>query len=463
MNDARMQQTLRRLEAELGAGALLSGPDIGRRYHVDFTGESPHAPDVVIRPATTGQLAATLRVCHAVGQPVVIQGGMTGLAGGSTPQPGEWAISLERMSGIEEIDTSSMTLTAWAGTPLETVQRAAEDAGLLFPLDMGARGSCTIGGNIATNAGGNEVIRFGMARNLVLGLEVVLADGTILCSLNKMLKNNAGYDLKQLFIGSEGTLGVVTRAVLRLFPRLPSRCTALCAVTSFPAAVELLHALQSRLSGSLSAFELMWANYYECVLDITKLRSPFGAPHALYALIEMEGADQVADQALFDEALAWALEAQLLEDAVIAQSERDVKHFWEIRDGIGEITPRLYPAIVFDVSLPINVMERFLVDVDAELAQALAAPTNLVFGHIGDNNLHLVTTTGRQEDLQAIGDIVYRVTGAHGGSVSGEHGIGTLRLPYLHYSRSPAEIALMQSLKRCLDPKGILNPGRVIA
>ena len=278
---------------------------------------------------------------------------MTGLSGGATPQAGEVAISMERMSGIEEIDTASSTATVLAGTPLQVVQQAAAEAGYLFPLDLGARGSCTIGGNIATNAGGNQVIRFGMMRNLVLGLEAVLADGTVVTSLNKMLKNNAGYDLKQLFIGTEGTLGIVTRAVLRLFPKLPSKSTALCALRSFDDAVALLHALQARLGGALSAFEAMWAPYFHYVVErIDAARSPFDDRHALYVLIELEGTDHARRPRGSDGGTRGrARIPAIIVDAAVAQSEREARAFWAIRDGIGEVTPTLQPLCAFDVSL----------------------------------------------------------------------------------------------------------------
>ena len=227
--------------------SVITGDDIGERHSVDFTGENAQKPLAVLRPGSTEEVSMALKTCYELGQPVVVQGGMTGLAGGATPQAGELALSLERLSGIEDLDATAMTITAFAGTPLQVLQEAAAQAGFLLPLDFGARGSCHIGGAIATNAGGNQVIRFGMARNLVLGLEAVLADGVVISSMNKMLKNNAGYDLKQLFIGTEGTLGVITRAVLRLYPKLASTCTALCAVPSFPQAVALLRELQAKL------------------------------------------------------------------------------------------------------------------------------------------------------------------------------------------------------------------------
>ena len=275
-----MQNIVTNLRQRLPEGAVLTGAEIGERYNVDFSHENAIAPLAVLRPSSTAEVALILAECDRARQRVVVQGGLTGLAGGATPQDGEIAISLERLSGIEEIDHAAQTMTVRAGTALQTVQQAAADAGFLFPLDLGARGSCTIGGNIATNAGGNQVIRFGMMRNLVLGLEAVLADGTVVSSLNKMLKNNAGYDLKQLFIGSEGTLGVVTRAVLRLWPKLPNKVTALCALPGFDEAVTLLHTLQAQLGSSLSAFEAMWPSYFHYVLDRLNLPTPFGVQHA---------------------------------------------------------------------------------------------------------------------------------------------------------------------------------------
>ena len=452
-----------RIRNRLADDAVLAGAEVGERYSVDYTGENAHAPLAVVRPGSTAEVAAVLRTCSEFAQPVVVQGGLTGLAGGATPRKGEIALSLERLNGIEELDPVSMTVTARAGTPLQAVQEAAAEAGLLLPLDFGARGSCHIGGAIATNAGGNQVIRFGMARNLVLGLEAVLADGTVISSMNKMLKNNAGYDLKQLFVGTEGTLGVITRVVLRLAPRLSSRCTALCTAESFSRVVDLLGAVRSGLAGSISAYEVMWASYYDKVLEIVEtLRSPFGDPHPFYVLVESEGVDQGADSERFESVLADAMELDLITDAVIARSENERQTFWEIRDGVGEITPALSPYVPLDVSMDIAEMPRFLEAFDRALAAELPHSENLVFGHLGDNNLHLFVTTDHERENDKVVELAYGLIGECGGSISAEHGVGSLKRDFLHHSRTSQEIDLMGRLKSALDSRGILNPGRVI-
>ena len=442
---------------------LLLDELIEPRHHGDWSTAKKQAPLAVVRPASTEELSAVMAACHTADQPVVIQGGLTGLSGGATPAQDEIAISMERMAGIEEIDQRSMTMTVRAGTPLQVIQDAAEDAGFSFPLDLGARGSCTIGGNIATNAGGTEVIRFGMTRNLVLGLEAVLADGTVVSSLNKMLKNNAGYDLKHLFIGTEGTLGVVTRAVLRLYPKLASTCTALCACDSFEKVLDVLHKTTAGFGGALSTFDVMWAGYFDYIVDHHgPARTPFDQRYPLYILLETEAANHDQNQESFERVLSEAMEQGLLADVAVAQSLSEAQAFWAIRDGVADMAELLKNSVTFDVSVPTSAMQHFVADTDQALKEAFGAPENLVFGHIGDNNLHLLVNTGSRDDHQTINDTVYGMVRKHQGSVSAEHGIGTLRRKYLAYSRSPEEIELMQRLKKALDPKGILNRGRIL-
>jgi FAD/FMN-containing dehydrogenase len=459
-----MRTLIKKIISELGDNAVLTDDQISDKHLSDWSGETAQVrPDAVIRPANTSELSVLLKLCHSAGQSVAVQGGMTGLSGGAVPQKDELAVSLERMSGIEEIDNDAMTMTVLSGTPLQTIQEAAAAADLAFPLDLGARGSCTIGGNVSTNAGGNQVIRFGMTRALVLGLEAVLADGTVVSSLNKMLKNNAGYDLKHLFIGTEGTLGIVTRVVLRLYPKLNSRCTALCALNSLADVIRLLQLTGSKMGGLLSSYEAMWANYYDHVIDhVPHLQSPFDQRYPFYVLMEIEGSDQKQDSGRLHAMLEAALGSTLIQDAAIAQSEKESTAFWQIRDGIGEILPTLDPCANFDISVPISQMEDFLSKADKRLQESFPSTRILTFGHIGDSNIHYIATAEHKEDKEKIYKIIYELAGEHDGSVSAEHGIGKIKRPYLHYSRSEVEIKLMRQLKNSFDPKDILNPGRVI-
>ena len=455
-----MNDTIRELIRELGPDVILTGADISEKYHADSSGETAHAPAAVVRPASVQQVSNILRTCSAANQKIVVQGGLTGLCGGATPQGEEVALSLERLNGIEELDAESMTMTVLAGTPLQSIQDAAEDAGFLFPLDLGARGSCNIGGNISTNAGGNEVIRFGMTRNLILGLEVVLADGTVITSLNKMLKNNAGYDLKHLFIGTEGTLGIVTRAVLRLFAKPEGRSTALVALESFDDVISFLHFMSREFSGSLSSFEVMWDSYYDYIMEhVPTVSSPFDERYPIYVLTEIS--DRSGNSVLED-ALAGEMEEGRMLDAVICKSEREREAVWAIRDGVGEAMAVIRDNANFDVSVPINAMADFLKQLETEVKALLPDTALLVFGHIGDGNLHLVFTVDRKEDKKTIYDAVYRQVGAYNGSISAEHGIGMQKRAYLHQSRSKEELALMKLLKQAMDPNNILNPGRIL-
>jgi FAD/FMN-containing dehydrogenase len=458
-----MQALIEQLQA-IADSDVLSGSSITEKYQHDWSADAPGIPGAVLRPATTEALSAILKCCHASDQPVVVQGGLTGLTGGGIPKPGELAINLERLTGIEEIDRDAMTMTVKAGTPLQTIQEAADAAGFVFPLDLGARGTCNIGGNISTNAGGNQVLRFGMTRALVLGLEAVMADGTVISAMNKMLKNNAGYDLKQLFIGTEGTLGIVSRAVLRLFPKARSRCTALLALENFDAVKTLLHQETAAFSGMLSAFEVMWASYFDFITEnVDAIHSPFDSKHPVYVLTELEGGDPDKDAELFMNTLSAAMESGIVTDALIANSEKDREGFWKIRDGVGEISAFIKHAANFDVSVPISSMAPFLASVEQALVEAVPGAKMMAFGHIADSNLHFLCYTGSHDDVKAMYDVVYRVVGEFSGSVSAEHGIGVQKIGYLHYSRSPEEIALMGSLKQAMDPKQILNRGRVIS
>ncbi|MGF6176261.1 FAD-binding oxidoreductase [Ensifer sp. 4252] len=441
--------------------AVLTGIEIGERYRSDASLTGHYLPKAVIRPANTEDVATALRICNAHGQAVVVQGGLTGLAGGANPDEDAVSLSLERLIGIEEIDPLSATMTVLAGTPLEVAQRAADDAGFLLPIDLGARGSCQIGGNLATNAGGIRVIGHGVTRDNVLGVEAVLADGTILSSLNKMIKNNTGYDLRQYFIGSEGTLGVITRAVLRLKPRPSGRLTALCALQSYDQVVAFLARAQRGLPG-LSAFEAMWEDYFRFNCEAEGQRF-FEISPAFAVIVEQDVQGHDEDGEDFETFLGAALEDDVIVNALIAQSEKESRLFWQVREG--HAMDRLLPALInLDVSLPIGEIGRFA----AECGQALAArfPQAHIsfFGHVADSNLHIAfSTPGNDEHTQhAVDGIVYDIVRRYRGSISAEHGIGTLKREFLGHSRSAAELELMRRIKHALDPKGILNPGKVL-
>ena len=461
-----MQQTLvDALKAVVGDNGYLACDAIGPRYFTDPRGAGDASPALVLRPQTTEQLSAVMRLCHAADQPIVAQGGMTGLVAGARPNTNEVVISFERMNAVEGIDTRTSTITVQSGVPLQSVQEQAEAHGLFYPLDLGARGSCTVGGNLSTNAGGNRVIRYGMTRDLVLGLEAVLADGTVVSSMNRFIKNNAGYDLKQLFIGSEGTLGLITRAVLRLHRRPRSQAVAFCGVPSFDAVVGLMHHMQSTLGGNLSAFEVMWQSTYErIVVDVPGITAPLATDHAYFVLIETMGGDPDRDRESFETALGEAMEQELLSDAVIAQSMAEITAFWEVRDGMAAAMGKQQPAVGFDISLSIDDMEYFVAEMQKRLARTWNDARSFVGGHLGDGNLHLVAKAGDRtpQPREEIENIVYGLVGEIGGSISAEHGIGTLKRRHLPQSRNPAEIALMRQLKSALDPKGLLSPGRVL-
>ena len=459
---AEFFSTLAALRDALGADAVRVGEQIGERSMTDWTRHEPTRAAALLLPRTTEQVSQALAICHAAHQPVVPQGGMTGLAGGAIPRATDIALSLERMTGVEEIDPASATMTVLAGTTLQTAQEAAAQAGFELALDLGARGSCQIGGNLATNAGGNRVIQSGTARDQVLGLEVVLANGAVLSSLGKMVKNNTGYDLKHWFIGSEGTLGVITRAVLRLHPQRAARHTALVALNNYDAAVSLLRRLSTRFGNDIGAFEIMWPDFYDFGVALTGARSPFAEAHPLYALIEHASFDAADDGERFAAALAEALDTQVIRDAVIAQSVADARALWAVRECTAEFPVRLDP-INFDVSLPIGEIGTFVERCRAALDRQWPGNESYFFGHIGDSNLHL-TVDGRSLpgiDHHAVYAFVYEMLGPLHGSVSAEHGIGLLKREFLPISRSPEELAAMAAIRQALDPHGILNPGKL--
>lgn len=444
----------------VGNKGMLLGADVKARPNFSY-GVGECAAQAIVRPADIEELSQVLKACHAEQATVVPLGGLTGLVNGTTCAEGDIALSTERMKEIESFDTDSGVITVQAGVALQTLQEHVAKEDWLFALDLGARGTATIGGAIATNAGGNSVVRYGMMRQQVLGLEVVLADGTIISSMNEMLKNNAAYDLKHLFIGSEGTLGIVTRAVLRLFPMPTAVQTAFVAVNDFTAVTGLLKHLRRALEGKLSAFEVMWQNHYQLLVDELGNHQAFlPTEFPYYVLIESSGADKDREEERFSAVLAELMEDGLIADAVLSQSGQQTTQLWEMRDDIEALVHTFAPPVAFDISLPLRHMEEYMKAVDANLAEQCPNVRSVTFGHLGDGNIHIAA--GPAHDKKAIERAVYEPLAPYGGSVSAEHGIGLDKKAYLHLSRSDEEIALMRTLKAALDPKNILNPGKVI-
>ncbi|MBS7669415.1 FAD-binding oxidoreductase [Croceicoccus gelatinilyticus] len=448
-----------RLAAIVGAGNYFAPEVIEPRYLEDETSGTSGQPAGLVRPASTEELSRIMAACNDVGQPVVVQGGRTGMTRAALPRDGELVISLERMNKITDVDPVAGTLVAGAGVPLEAAQQAAEDAGLRLAVDIGSRGSCTIGGMIATNAGGTQVYRHGMMRDQVLGLEAVLADGTIISSMQPMLKNNAGYDLKQILIGCEGTLGIVTKALLRLRPAASGYETALCGLPSYDAVIALLGVMERRCSGRLAAYEVMWRNFFDRTIAPGALPDPFDQPHQFYVLVETEG----FEDGILPTVLSLALEDGLIDDALVARSGLDRDRFWAYRDYVGEITRAMKIVEPFDVGAPLADLGRLVERIEREFEDQLPGSRSVFFGHIADGNLHVAIELPDEDQRIVSERIVYDAVRDIGGTVSAEHGIGMLKRDWLGHSRSAEEIALMRRLRAAFDPKGILNPGRIFA
>jgi FAD/FMN-containing dehydrogenase len=455
MSDALIEQ----IRAVVGPAGVLTGDAVRERNPGVFMASI--GADAIVRPATTEQVAEVMALCNAARRPVVIQGGMSGWVRATQTAPGEIALSLERMAAIEHVDVANRTVTVQAGVVLETLQDHLEQFGLSFPLDLGGRGSCQLGGNAATNAGGMRVIRYGMMRQQVLGLEAVLADGRIVSSMNQMIKNNTGYDLKQLFIGSEGTLGVITRLVLRLRERPTSSNTALVSAGRFDQLARLLRHMDGALGGQLSAFELVDRSFYDTNTRDGRHAPPLPAGRPFYAIIEAQGANQERDTELFQDALASALEQELCDDAVLASSERERDGIWAVREDLEHVVRDFQPFHAFDVSLCVGDMEQYMLDVTARLHARWPGAPIAFLGHVGDGNLHIAIGAGNKDDGHAVEACVYEPLRAIGGSISAEHGIGLEKKPWFDISRNQVERTLMRHIKDLLDPRGILNPGKI--
>jgi len=456
-----VQDILNKLKSIVGDKGYLDSSALSGRS-AGIWDQRPLKALALVRPKTTDEVSQVLSICNQSGQAIIPVGGMTGLAGGHRSDDTDILLSLERMKAIDEVDTLSRTITVEAGAILQTVHEKATDAGLMFALDLGARASCTIGGNIATNAGGVRVLRYGMMRELVLGLEAVLADGTVVSSMFKMLKNNTGYDLRQLFHGSEGTLGVVTRAVLRLHEAPRSIETAILAVPSWQAVMTLLRQFDAALSGRLAAFEVMWQKFYELNTGPdSEINPPLSEPAPYYVLMDVFVNNIEQDRASLETQLMQFIEEGLIADGALANSESDRQKFWQIREDFEPEQKKFGLIYGYDISLPINTMESYVAKVTSSLKTHFADAELFSYGHVGDSNLHFSIAPGAAQDLTTINDLVYKPLQKLNGSISAEHGIGIDKKPYLNLTRSEEEVQLMRCIKIALDPKNILNPGKL--
>jgi FAD/FMN-containing dehydrogenase len=432
-----------------------------------FHGRTP----MVLRPCSVTEVSAILKLANDTATPIVPQGGNTGLVGGQIPlKNNEIVLSLNRLDRIREVDPISNTVTCEAGVTLQHARAAAAAADRLYPQLLPSEGSCTIGGNLSTNAGGTAALAYGIARAHVLGLEVVLADGRILNDLNKLKKDNTGYDLKNLFIGAEGTLGVITAAVLRLIPRPRSVETAFVGVRSPQAALELLGIAEERTAGGVTSFEIMARHGVELVLQHgAGCRDPLAAPHPWYVLIELSSQQREGLREVLEGVLAQGMEGGLVVDAAIADSLEQAKAFWRIRELFSEVQRYAGGSIKHDVSVPVAAVPAFLKDADAAIAALIPGARPLPFGHLGDGNIHYNVTqpVGADKDeylkrWDEVNAAVFAVVKKYGGSISAEHGIGVVKRDLLPSVKDPVAYDLMRNLKHMLDPKGILNPGKVL-
>ncbi|HLU00084.1 MAG TPA: FAD-binding oxidoreductase [Burkholderiaceae bacterium] len=463
------------LKQLLGTQHLLTGADT-EPFVVDWRGRYKGEALAVARPASPQELAEVVKWCVAHKVPMIPQGGNTGLCGGATPDSSGKAllISMARMNAIRHVDTDNDTMVVEAGCILQAVQEAAREAGRLFPLSLAAEGSCTIGGNLATNAGGTQVLRYGNTRELVLGLEVVTPQGEIWHGLRGLRKDNTGYDLRNLYVGSEGTLGFITAASLKLYPLPVAQCTALVALNSVSDAVAVLAAARKGFAAALTGFELIAAN---CLAGVVRIypeqRIPFSGASAeapWFALLELSDSESEEHaRERFEAVIGGCLEQGLILDAVIAENVAQSRALWHLRESIPLAEKAFGKSVKHDISIPASRMADFVETTNAELQQHFPGVEHVIFGHLGDGNLHYNVAPGTaftEEELLArqgdIHGIVHDRVHAYHGSISAEHGVGQLKRDYLPRYKDPVELALMRRIKQALDPDGLMNPGKVL-
>jgi len=457
--------TFDRLKSAVGPKAFTEDPREIAPHLEEWRGKYRGQASLLLKPASTAEVSAVLAICNETRTPIVPQGGNTGLVGGQIPFHDEVLLSLGRMNRIRQVDADGMNLIAEAGTVLDAIHKAADEAQRLFPLSLASEGSCTIGGNLSTNAGGVDVLRYGTARELVLGLEVVLADGRILDMLRTLRKDNTGYDLKQLFIGAEGTLGVITAAALKLFAKPAERVTAFVAIPSPAAAVTLLARLQEQTGGLVSAFEIVPRIGLDFVLaHIPQTADPLRNKSPWYVLIEATSGAQFGLRETIERTLA-----DNVTDAVIAESEAQRAALWRLRESISEAQKPEGGSIKHDVSVPIARIPEFIEAASNAVEALVPGARPVPFGHIGDGNIHFNISVPKGGDNEAFLDrweevsrTVHDIVHRFGGSISAEHGLGVMKHNEIARYKSAAELEVMRSLKRTLDPNNILNPGKLL-
>jgi FAD/FMN-containing dehydrogenase len=458
------QNFIKSLTRIVGESNILhSGAEKERFTHIWKT-DIPLEAKAVIFPSSTEEVSEIMKYCYGIKQEVIVHGGLSNLVGGTETESNQLVISLDKMNLIEEVDPQSKTITAQAGTILENMIDAAKEKNLLLPMSFGAKGSAHIGGVVSTNAGGLRVFRYGMTRQMVLGLEAVLPDGTIISSLKKIIKDNSGYDLKQLFIGSEGTLGIVTKVILRLSEAPTSRSSAIVGIDSYEQVIELLKYLEKNLAGTLSGFELMWKNTYAAMTgDQSHLTAPIGTEYNYYVFVESLGSQPKQDYERLENLIGNSLEMELIQDGVMMQSERELNSIWQIREDVSILAGQANFDQHFDISIPIPLIGELVDQAVKELNKFPFVERIFTFGHVADGNIHFII--GKKENnpkiIEAINEVLYRPLKEVGGSVSAEHGIGIHKKAYLATSRSKEEIDMMKTLKLTFDPLNILNPGRI--
>ena len=471
-----MQDLIETLRQIVGAAHVLTEGDLSA-WELDWRRRVHGKALAVVRPANTQEVAAVVKACAAAGAPIVPQGGNTGLSVGSTPDTSgrEVVLSLTRLNAVRALDTDNLTLTVEAGCILQNVQEMADKAGLLFPLSLAAEGSCTIGGNLGTNAGGTQVLRYGNTRDLCLGLEVVTPQGEVWDGLRGLRKDNTGYDLRDLFIGSEGTLGVITAATLKLYPRPAAQLTAWAAVPSMEQAVRLLALAHQHLGAGLTGFEVMGRFALQLVdKHMPQLRVPFIDQEAVQWGVLLENSDSESEdhaRARFEALLETAFEAGCVQDAVVAENIAQAHQLWHIRESIPLAQAEEGLNIKHDISVPISRIPAFVEHADALLTREIPGVRLVNFGHLGDGNLHYNVQAPEGGDAKAflrdqedrVNHLVYEAVAQHGGSFSAEHGVGALKTDKLARYQSPVALSMMRAIKQALDPQNLMNPGRVLA